>query len=98
MEPYPAGSEDGRSFGFELFLEGSEGAPLGGDLFQQWRFFASLRMTNTRFFATLRMTGGVILRSVSDEGSELGEIKVVVQDLAGVVKDGAGGCLGDNLC
>ena len=28
---------------------------------------------------------------------ELGEVEVVVQDLAGVVEDGAGGSLGDNL-
>ena len=45
----------------------------------------------------LRMTVGVILRSVSDEGSELSKVEVVVQDLAGVVEHRTRGCLGYNL-
>ena len=45
LEPYPAGSEEGRAFSFEVLLEGGEGAPLGGDLLQKHRFFAALRMT-----------------------------------------------------
>ena len=82
-EPDPAGAEEGGAFGDEVGLEGGEGAPLLLDLRQEIRFldcgFASARNDRKR----------------TPTRAELREIQVMVQDLAGVVEDGAVGIADD---
>ena len=81
-KPYPAAAEQACAFGFEVCLEGVQGAPLKEDLVQE-------------------MPGGSgqdgIPDQVGDDGrvggdgwTELSEVEVVVQDLAGIVEDWAG--------
>ena len=86
LEPDPAGAEEADALGDELFPEGVEGAPLGFDLGLQGA-------GRGRFPVKPGMTGKV---KPGMTRAELGEVEVVVQDLAGVVEDGAGG-LGHNL-
>ena len=74
-EPYPAAAEEGDAFGFELGFEGVEGAPLLLDLSGK----------RSRVFAS---DEGFAARA---RGTELGEIEVVVEYLAGIVENGAFG-------
>jgi len=80
LEPDPAGAEEADALGNELFLEGFEGAPLGFDLADQGRFLRSLR--------SVEMTRRIAILGMTSSRAELGEVEVVVQDLAGVVEDG----------
>ena len=81
LEPDPAGAEEADALGDELFLEGVEGAPLGFDLGLQGA-------DRGRFPVKPGMTGKV---KPGMTRAELGEVEVVVQDLAGVVEDGIAG-------
>ena len=81
LEPDPAGAEEADALGDELFPEGFEGAPLGFDL---------------GLDGAGRPFGCFDKLSSRARRAELGEVEVVVQDLAGVVEDGAGG-LGHNF-
>ncbi len=87
LEPDPAGAEEADALGDELFPEGFEGAPLGFDLGLQGAGRAGRAGRPFDCFDKLSRWA---------RRTELGEVEVVVQDLAGVVEDGAGG-LGHNL-
>ena len=78
LEPDPAGAEEADALGDELFLEGVEGAPLGFDLGLEGA-------GRGRFPVKPGMTGKV---KPGMTRGKLGEVEVVVQDLAGVVEDG----------
>ncbi len=84
-EPYPATAEEGDAFGLELGFEGIEGAPLLHDLSsKRSRVFARDEgVTRDEGFAAKAW------------GAELGEVEVVVEDLAGIVEDGAFGVFHD---
>ena len=73
-EPYPAGAEEARAFGFEVGFEGVEGAPLLFDLHLKMPG----RAGHDGFIVTHDLIGGL----------ELGEVHIVVVHLAGVVEDG----------
>ena len=81
LEPHPAGAEEGCALGFEVGLEGVEGGPLLGNLLCQGRF-GSLPVAISRF-ARVRIKSGM------RGGSELRKVQVVIENLAGVVEDGA---------
>ena len=83
LEPDPAASEEADAFGFELGLEGVEGAPLLLDLLFEIPGQAGNDGRVVTPDATLGYDRGLI------GGLELREVEVVVQDLAGVVKYGA---------
>ena len=79
LAPDPAGAEEADALGDELFLEGFEGAPLGFDPGLEGAGRAG------RPFDCFDKL------SSRDRRAELGEVEVVVQDLAGVVEDGIAG-------
>ena len=72
-EPDPAGAEEGDALGDEVGFEGVEGAPLLLDLSEEFRFLDP-------GFACARND-----RSITRP--ELREIQVMIQYLAGIVKD-----------
>ena len=81
-QPDPAGAEKAYALGDELFLEGFEGAPLIPDLTEDAVFSPGL---------------GPRLLQGMNAGSELLEVQVMVQDLAGVVEDRLTGLRGGQL-
>ena len=83
-KPYPAAAEQTCALGFEVYLEGVEGAPLC--------FYLSQKRTPD-------LGGGDRIPDLvgDDGGTELGEVEVMIQYLAGVVEDGPGGSLLDYL-
>ena len=88
LEPDPAGAEEADALGDELFLEGCDGAPLLGDLLAEGRIRGKItRLGRARH--DRRHTFPLRGRGQNRWGCrlELGEVQVVVQDLAGVVED-----------
>ena len=86
-KPYPAAAEKACAFSFEVCLEGIEGAPLGLDGgFEGAAWCGGIRNGTARPYR--RAARGCL--SVIDGrhgGPELGEVQVVVEDLAGIVED-----------
>ncbi len=88
LEPDPAGAEEADALGDEVFLESCDGAPLLGDLPAEGRIRGKITRLgrarhDRRHTFPLRDRG----QNRWDGSLELGEVQVVVQDLAGVVED-----------
>ena len=88
-EPDPAGAEEADALGDELFLEGIDGAPLLDHLLAEGRILGKItRLGQARQDDRSPLPLRHRRHNKSFGSRELGEVQVVVQDLAGVVEDG----------
>ena len=97
-KPHPAAAEKPCAFGFEICLEGVQGTPLRFNLRNQMPGQAGHDgRVRAGHDGRVRAGHDVLVILGGAGGSELGEVKVVVQYLAGIVENGAGGGVADNL-